>query len=161
MKLPGGLADEAVQMTNLLLTRGTSSKPRTGPGAAGEGGKGGKEGGKEGGGKEGGKGKGEKGGAAAGGAAAAEKGAQGGSPAQASGQAGAAGAAAGQAPGVGPDGQPIAAGGEAAEAVPEPVNVEGQMYKEAQTYVLVEIQLNRPLVPRRQPEQLAKSCVSH
>ena len=36
------------------------------------------------------------------------------------------------------------------------VNVEGQMYVESKSYVMVEINLNRPLVPKRQPEELAK-----
>lgn len=36
------------------------------------------------------------------------------------------------------------------------VNVEGQMYVDSKSYVMVEICLNRPLVPKRQPEELAK-----
>ena len=36
------------------------------------------------------------------------------------------------------------------------VNVEGQMYADNKSYVMIEINLNRPLVPKRQPEELAK-----
>ena len=36
------------------------------------------------------------------------------------------------------------------------VNVEGQMYADNKSYVMVEISVNRPLVPKRQPEELAK-----
>ncbi|KAK3801767.1 hypothetical protein RRG08_048354 [Elysia crispata] len=37
-----------------------------------------------------------------------------------------------------------------------PVNVEGQQYTEARSYVMVEICLDKPLVPKRPPEALAK-----
>ncbi|XP_006637093.3 cilia- and flagella-associated protein 70 isoform X1 [Lepisosteus oculatus] len=37
-----------------------------------------------------------------------------------------------------------------------PLNPEGQMYAEARTYVVIEIALDKPLVPKRPPEELAK-----
>ncbi|XP_066546238.1 cilia- and flagella-associated protein 70 isoform X1 [Amia ocellicauda] len=37
-----------------------------------------------------------------------------------------------------------------------PLNTEGQMYAEARTYIVIEIALDRPLVPKRLPEELAK-----
>ncbi|RUS91269.1 hypothetical protein EGW08_000981 [Elysia chlorotica] len=37
-----------------------------------------------------------------------------------------------------------------------PVNVEGQQYTEARSYIMVEICLDKPLVPKRPPEALAK-----
>ncbi len=36
------------------------------------------------------------------------------------------------------------------------VNTEGQQYVDASSYVMVEIVLHRPLVKKRQPEELAK-----
>ncbi|XP_023187676.1 cilia- and flagella-associated protein 70 isoform X2 [Xiphophorus maculatus] len=36
------------------------------------------------------------------------------------------------------------------------VNVEGNMYLEARTYVIIEMSLNRPLVPKPSPEELAR-----
>ena len=36
------------------------------------------------------------------------------------------------------------------------VNAEGQQYVEANSYIMVEIVLKRPLVPKRPPEELAK-----
>ncbi len=36
------------------------------------------------------------------------------------------------------------------------VNVEGQQYVESRSYVMLEINLNRALVPKRPPEELAK-----
>ncbi|XP_043998467.1 cilia- and flagella-associated protein 70 isoform X2 [Gambusia affinis] len=36
------------------------------------------------------------------------------------------------------------------------VNVEGNMYLEARTYVIIEMSLNRPLVPKPSPEELAQ-----
>ncbi|ELU15780.1 hypothetical protein CAPTEDRAFT_154432 [Capitella teleta] len=44
----------------------------------------------------------------------------------------------------------------ASEADGPVVNVEGQQYVEAQSYILLEICLHRPLVPKRLPEDLAK-----
>ncbi|KPP77678.1 hypothetical protein Z043_102879, partial [Scleropages formosus] len=38
-------------------------------------------------------------------------------------------------------------------------NPEGQMYTEARTYIVIEISLEKPLLPKRPPEELAKSCV--
>ncbi|XP_036408678.1 cilia- and flagella-associated protein 70 [Megalops cyprinoides] len=40
--------------------------------------------------------------------------------------------------------------------VDTPMNVEGQMYEEARTYIVIEIALEKPLVPKRPPEELAK-----
>ncbi|XP_050413977.1 cilia- and flagella-associated protein 70 [Patella vulgata] len=37
-----------------------------------------------------------------------------------------------------------------------PLNVEGQMYVEAKSFVILEIVLDRPLIPKRQPEELAR-----
>ncbi|XP_014834075.1 PREDICTED: cilia- and flagella-associated protein 70 isoform X2 [Poecilia mexicana] len=48
---------------------------------------------------------------------------------------------------------------EASESASEPetkVNVEGNMYLEAKTYVIIEVSLNRPLVPKTSPEELAR-----
>lgn len=39
---------------------------------------------------------------------------------------------------------------------PSITNIEGQQYVEAMSYVILEINLNRPLVPKRPPEELAK-----
>ena len=36
------------------------------------------------------------------------------------------------------------------------VNVEGQQYTDCGSYVMIEITLQRPLVAKRQPEELAK-----
>ena len=35
-------------------------------------------------------------------------------------------------------------------------NVEGMQYDEAGTYIILEFQLDRPIVPKRAPEELAK-----
>ncbi|KAM4620358.1 cilia- and flagella-associated protein 70 [Polymixia lowei] len=40
--------------------------------------------------------------------------------------------------------------------VEPPVNAEGQMYVDARTYIIIEISLEKPLVPKRPPEELAK-----
>nr|XP_023666401.1 cilia- and flagella-associated protein 70 isoform X2 [Paramormyrops kingsleyae] len=40
--------------------------------------------------------------------------------------------------------------------VDTPENIEGQMYTEARTYIVIEIALEKPLVPKRPPEELAK-----
>ena len=37
-----------------------------------------------------------------------------------------------------------------------PVNAEGQQYTDARSYVMIEINLQRPLVAKRKPEELAK-----
>lgn len=37
-----------------------------------------------------------------------------------------------------------------------PVNVEGQQYVDAKSYVMLEISLTRPLIPKRPPEELAR-----
>uniref|UniRef100_A0A3Q2TTM0 Cilia and flagella associated protein 70 n=1 Tax=Fundulus heteroclitus TaxID=8078 RepID=A0A3Q2TTM0_FUNHE len=37
-----------------------------------------------------------------------------------------------------------------------PVNVEGNMYVDAKTYIIIEIALNKPLVPKTSPEELAQ-----
>ena len=37
-----------------------------------------------------------------------------------------------------------------------PVNVEGQQYVEAKSYVMLEICLSHPLIPKRPPEELAR-----
>ncbi|XP_064600847.1 cilia- and flagella-associated protein 70-like [Liolophura sinensis] len=37
-----------------------------------------------------------------------------------------------------------------------PVNLEGQQYVEAKSYIMVEMTLSKPLVPKRPPEELAK-----
>ena len=42
------------------------------------------------------------------------------------------------------------------EGVPEVVNAEGQMFADAKSYVIIEICLDRPLVPKREAEELAK-----
>ena len=42
------------------------------------------------------------------------------------------------------------------EGQPEVVNAEGQQYTESKAYVMLEINLQRPLVPKRPPEELAK-----
>lgn len=42
------------------------------------------------------------------------------------------------------------------EAEGAPVNAEGMQYVEAKSYMMIEICLNRPLVPKRTTEQLAK-----
>lgn len=44
--------------------------------------------------------------------------------------------------------------------VPPAVNVEGQLYADAKSYVMIEIELHRPLVPKRLPEELAQKYVS-
>ncbi len=53
-----------------------------------------------------------------------------------------------------------AAAAKASEGAPDgseaAVNVEGQMYVESKSYVVIEVKLHRPLVPKRQPEDLAK-----
>ena len=36
------------------------------------------------------------------------------------------------------------------------VNVEGQQYVEAKSYIMIEIVLRKPLVPKRPPEELAR-----
>ncbi|KAJ8346043.1 hypothetical protein SKAU_G00302360 [Synaphobranchus kaupii] len=43
-----------------------------------------------------------------------------------------------------------------ATEVDAPGNVEGQMYAEARTYIVLEISLEKPLVPKRSPEELAR-----
>ena len=45
------------------------------------------------------------------------------------------------------------------EAAPQQ-NVEGMQYDEARTYVILEFTLQRPMVPKRAPEELAKRWVS-
>ncbi|KAK7502734.1 hypothetical protein BaRGS_00005984 [Batillaria attramentaria] len=37
-----------------------------------------------------------------------------------------------------------------------PVNVEGQQYADAKSYIMIDITLSRPLVPKRPPEELAR-----
>lgn len=37
-----------------------------------------------------------------------------------------------------------------------PVNVEGQMYADAKSYIMIEVTLAKPLVPRRAPEEVAR-----
>ena len=37
-----------------------------------------------------------------------------------------------------------------------PVNAEGQQYTDNKSYVMIEITLQRPLVAKRKPEELAK-----
>ena len=39
-------------------------------------------------------------------------------------------------------------------------NAEGMQYVDAKSYMLIEISLHRPLVPKRQPDELAKRYVS-
>ncbi|XP_061080149.1 cilia- and flagella-associated protein 70 [Conger conger] len=45
---------------------------------------------------------------------------------------------------------------EAGTEVDTQANVEGQMYVEARTYIVMEISLEKPLVPKRSPEELAR-----
>ena len=40
-----------------------------------------------------------------------------------------------------------------------PVNVEGQQYVDAKSYIMIEISLTRPLIPKRPPEELARRYV--
>ena len=40
-----------------------------------------------------------------------------------------------------------------------PVNVEGQQYADAKSYIMIDITLTRPLVPKRPPEELARRSV--
>ena len=40
-----------------------------------------------------------------------------------------------------------------------PVNVEGQQYADSKAYVMIDITLTRPLVPKRPPEELARRSV--
>ncbi|XP_050397153.1 cilia- and flagella-associated protein 70 [Patella vulgata] len=42
-----------------------------------------------------------------------------------------------------------------------PVNAEGQMYVEAKSFVMLEIALDRPLIPKRQPEELARKVAEY
>ena len=39
---------------------------------------------------------------------------------------------------------------------PAILNAEGQLYADAKSYVMIEIELHRPLVPKRLPEELAQ-----
>ncbi|KAI0237880.1 Cilia- and flagella-associated protein 70 [Lamellibrachia satsuma] len=45
--------------------------------------------------------------------------------------------------------------------VPPAVNVEGQLYADAKSYVMIEIELHRPLVPKRLPEELAQKVAEY
>ena len=47
----------------------------------------------------------------------------------------------------------------ASEGVPEVVNAEGQQFVESKSYLIIEINLYRPLVPKRPAEELAKKWV--
>ncbi|XP_056020636.1 cilia- and flagella-associated protein 70-like isoform X2 [Ostrea edulis] len=42
-----------------------------------------------------------------------------------------------------------------------PVNVEGQQYVDAKSYVMLEISLTRPLIPKRPPEELARRVAEY
>ncbi|XP_052698028.1 cilia- and flagella-associated protein 70-like isoform X9 [Crassostrea angulata] len=42
-----------------------------------------------------------------------------------------------------------------------PVNVEGQQYVDAKAYVMLEISLTRPLIPKRPPEELARRVAEY
>ena len=39
---------------------------------------------------------------------------------------------------------------------PPPQNLEGMQYDEAHTYIIIEFELESPIVPKRAPEELAK-----
>ena len=55
--------------------------------------------------------------------------------------------------------KPGAPGGNEVSAdaeVPAQQNVEGMQYDEAGTYMILEFELTRPIVPKRAPEELAK-----
>ena len=41
-----------------------------------------------------------------------------------------------------------------------PVNVEGQQYADAKSYVMIEVFLASPMVPKRPPEEMARRFVS-
>ncbi|KAL3873547.1 hypothetical protein ACJMK2_036646 [Sinanodonta woodiana] len=42
-----------------------------------------------------------------------------------------------------------------------PVNAEGQQYVDAKSYILIEISLTRPLIPKRPPEELARRVAEY
>lgn len=42
-----------------------------------------------------------------------------------------------------------------------PLNVEGQQYVDAKSYVMFEICLTRPLIPKRPPEELARRVAEY
>ncbi|XP_064621218.1 cilia- and flagella-associated protein 70-like isoform X2 [Lineus longissimus] len=54
--------------------------------------------------------------------------------------------------------KPTDTGSEADQA---PVNVEGQQYVENKSYIVIEICLTRPLVPKRPPEELARKVAEY
>ncbi|XP_063048608.1 cilia- and flagella-associated protein 70 [Engraulis encrasicolus] len=54
-----------------------------------------------------------------------------------------------------PQGKPVLEETSVVEVEPQ-VNTEGQMYEDAKTYIVIEIALDKPLVPKRPPEELAK-----
>ena len=42
-----------------------------------------------------------------------------------------------------------------------PVNLEGQQYVDARSYVMFEISLSKPLIPKRPPEELARKVAEY
>ncbi|XP_072171577.1 cilia- and flagella-associated protein 70-like [Diadema setosum] len=59
--------------------------------------------------------------------------------------------------------KPGAPGTEAAAdtEAPPPQNVEGMQYEEASTYIVIEFELDSPIVPKRAPEELAKKVAEY
>ncbi|ESO85468.1 hypothetical protein LOTGIDRAFT_229452 [Lottia gigantea] len=42
-----------------------------------------------------------------------------------------------------------------------PINAEGQMYVEARSFIMLEIELDHPLIPKRKPEELARKVAEY
>ncbi|XP_067278948.1 cilia- and flagella-associated protein 70 [Pseudorasbora parva] len=55
-----------------------------------------------------------------------------------------------------PDSQGKAAQSDSVTGLEPQVNTEGQMYDDSRSYIIIEIALEKPLVPKRPPEELAK-----
>ncbi|XP_056117732.1 cilia- and flagella-associated protein 70 [Rhinichthys klamathensis goyatoka] len=55
-----------------------------------------------------------------------------------------------------PDSQGKSAQSESVTGLEPPVNTEGQMYADSRSYIIIEIAMEKPLVPKRPPEELAK-----